>query len=114
MLKLKLLLGIAIVGLSLAVEAAPASAEELNFWVENQSGASIKKLFISENMMEWGYLELGPGIRDGEKTKLTWDQAIHHQSCNQWIKASYSDDSESAPTQINLCQDKDIPILFTD
>jgi hypothetical protein len=114
MLKLKLLLGLAIVGLSLAVKVTPASAEEKQFWVENQSGASIRKLFVSENKKEWGYLDLGTVIPDGEKTKLTWNQAIHRQSCNQWVKASYSDDSESAPTQIDFCTDLDLPILFTD
>ncbi len=110
--KSKLLLGLAIASLSLAVEVAPASAKEWYFWVENQSNASIKEVLVSTDNSTWGHFEIGSGIGAGEKAKLIWDQSTNNESCTQWIKASFSDNSESKPASIDFCQDLDTPIVF--
>jgi hypothetical protein len=113
MLKSKVFWGLAIAGLSVAVEVAPASAKEWYFYVENQSDAQITSLQVSEDKASWGYFELGSGIDAGAKAKLVWDQATDNQDCNQWLKATFSDNTISAPQKFDFCSDLDTPITFS-
>lgn len=98
--------------LSLLAKVNPASAQQWYFWVENSADANIQKLLVSENKRHWSYFEIGEGIASGEKAKLVWDESTNNQSCNQWIKAEFSDGGESTPTKINFCKDLDAPIVF--
>ena len=108
----KLSLSIATTILSLATMAVPSLAEQWYFKVQNATNSSIKKLLVSEDKKNWGYFNIGSGIAAGTTEKLFWDESTNSESCNQWIKAVYSDGSESQPSKINFCEDLDDPIVF--
>lgn len=113
MLKSRVSFALAVGTLGLALQAAPASAEQWYFWVENKSSAAIQKLEVSEDQSNWGYFELGSAIAPGEKEKLIWDSSTDNEDCTQWIRATFSDGSESQPAQFDFCKDLDIPIEFS-
>lgn len=114
MSKSQFIWGLAIAGLGLVAKAAPASANEWYFFVENRTSADITELYVSENNRTWGYFDIGSGIAVGETTKLTWDQSTNNESCTQWIKAVFSDKTQSPPQRFNFCQDLDTPIVFSE
>lgn len=105
---------LAVATLSLALQAAPAAAEQWYFWVENKSSAAIQKLEVSEDQSQWGYFELGGAIAPGEKEKLIWDSSTNSEGCTQWIRATFSDGSSSQPAQFDFCKDLDTPIEFSE
>jgi hypothetical protein len=107
-----LLLATVVGTLSLVAKVSPASAEQWYFWVKNSSDVKIQKLLVSEDKQKWGYFEIGEGITPGEKIKLIWDESTNSESCNQWIKAEFSNGEESKPAKINFCKDLDDPIVF--
>jgi hypothetical protein len=114
MLKSRVFWGLAIAGLSLVVEVAPASAKEWYFWVDNHSSADITRLQVSQDKENWGYFDIGSGIGSGEQTKIVWDPSTDNERCSQWIRALFSDNTASAPTQFDFCDDLDTPIVFSD
>jgi hypothetical protein len=114
MLKSKLFWGLAISGASLAAGVAPAAAEEWHFLIDNQSSASITEILVSENKKNWGRFDVGEGIDAGTTATMIWDQSTNGESCTQWLKASFSDGSHSAPTKFDFCKDLDTPIVFSD
>ncbi|HEY9618051.1 MAG TPA: hypothetical protein V6C64_14490 [Microcoleaceae cyanobacterium] len=107
-----LLLATTIGVVSLVARVSPASAEQWYFWIKNDADTKIQKLLVSENRQQWGYFDIGAGIDPGETTKLVWNESTNNQGCNQWIKAEFSDNSESQPAKINFCKDLDEPIVF--
>lgn len=107
-----LLLATVIGTLSLVAKVSPAAAGQWYFWVKNSSDATIQKLLVSENRQNWGYFDIGDGIVPGDEVKLLWDESTNNQGCNQWIKAQFSDGSESKPAKFNFCKDLDTPIEF--
>jgi hypothetical protein len=84
------------------------------FWVKNNSSSSIEQIFVSEDGNNWGYFELDSAITPNQKIKLIWDQSTNNEDCNQYIKAVFSDGSESTPAQFNFCEDLKTPIEFYD
>jgi hypothetical protein len=115
MLKSKLVLGFAIAAVSIVAKAAPAAAaEQWYFWVENQGSAEIAEILVSQHQTAWGHFNLNHDIAIGEKMKLNWYKSTNNQSCNQWVKAVYSDGSETLPARIDFCENLDDPIVFSD
>lgn len=114
MLKSNWFLGLAIAGLSLGMKVAPAYAQDWYFLVENQSSAALTDLLVSEDQKIWGRFEIGAGIASGETAKLVWDRSTNNQACVQWIKAQFSDESESVSQQFDFCSELDEPIVFSD
>jgi hypothetical protein len=82
------------------------------FFVKNDSDTRIQKLLVSENRKIWSSFGLGHGIDPGEQRKLFWKTSTNSQSCNQWMKAKFSDGSETAAVKFNFCEDLDTPIVF--
>lgn len=107
------LLWAAVIGsASLMAQVSPASAEQWYFWVKNSSDATIQKLMVSQDKKEWGNFDVGDGIAPGAEVKMVWDESTNNEACSQWIKAKFSDGSESAPSKMNFCKDLDEPIVF--
>ncbi|MDX2255063.1 MAG: hypothetical protein NW214_06070 [Pseudanabaenaceae cyanobacterium bins.39] len=105
---------LSIVAVSLMANIAPAMADQWYFYVKNNSNSKITGLFVSETGSSWGYFDIGSGIAPGEKSQLFWDKSTNSELCNQFVKASFADGTESAPTKINFCQDLDTPIVFSE
>lgn len=107
-----LLLATVIGTLSLVAKVSPAAAEQWYFWVQNNSEAQLQRLLVSQDRKTWSYFDIGEGIAPGDSAQLIWDESTNNQSCNQWIKAEFSDGEESAPARFNFCKDLDEPIVF--
>lgn len=82
-----------------------AKAEEYSFTASNTTASTITKIFVSENKKDWGYFEIGSGIKPGKTVNLEWDQSTNSENCSQWVKATYADGSESEPAKFDFCED---------
>ncbi|MGV1753460.1 hypothetical protein [Agrobacterium sp. CG674] len=93
------------VSISVAVMSSSAKADEYSFTATNTTDSAITKILVSENKKEWGYFDIGGGIKPGQTANLEWDQSTNSESCKQWVKASYADGSESEPAKFDFCED---------
>jgi hypothetical protein len=84
--------------------ATAAQAEEFSFTATNTTQSAIKEVFVSENKQEWGYFDIGSGIKPGATVNLVWDQSTNTEGCSQWVKAAYADGSESEPAKFDFCE----------
>ena len=94
-------IAVALLALSLAGNLA---AEEYKFTVHNKTKSVIKKILVSEDGKEYGYFDIGKGIKPGAEVVLVWDQSTNGENCEQYIKAVYADGSESEPTTFDFCE----------
>jgi hypothetical protein len=100
-------LGLFAIALSIAgspLLAATAQADEYSFTATNTTNSSIKEVLVSENKRDWGYFDIGSGIKPGATVNLIWDQSTNSESCSQWVKATYADGSESEPAKFDFCE----------
>lgn len=81
---------------------------EYSFTVQNSTETSIKKVLVSEDGDNWGYFDIGSGIAPGETAKVVWDESTNNESCTQYIKAIYADNSYSEPTDFDFCQETNL------
>ncbi|BDA84942.1 hypothetical protein Sa4125_24840 [Aureimonas sp. SA4125] len=81
-----------------------AQAAEFSFTATNTTSSAITEVFVSENKREWGYFDIGSGIKPGSTVNLVWDQSTNSESCAQWVKAAYADGSESEPAKFDFCE----------
>ncbi|KGF69159.1 hypothetical protein LL06_12585 [Hoeflea sp. BAL378] len=81
-----------------------AHAEEFSFTATNTTGTAITEVLVSENKSDWGYFEIGSGIKPGETVNLVWSQATNNEACEQWVKATFADGSESEPAKFDFCE----------
>lgn len=88
-----------------AMIATAAHAEEYSFTATNTTNSTITEVFVSENKRDWGYFDIGKGIKPGSTVNLVWDQSTNNESCHQWVKAAYADGSESEPAKFDFCED---------
>lgn len=93
------------VSISVAVMSSSAKADEYSFTATNTTDSAITKILVSETKKEWGYFDIGGGIKPGQTANLEWDQSTNSESCKQWVKASYADGSESEPAKFDFCED---------
>lgn len=112
MIKKSFLISASLLTFSLVANVASASADQWYFYVKNSSSSTIKKLLVGEPQKTWGQFDIGSGIFSGENTKIVWDSSTDNQLCKQWIKAQFTDGSESEPSYIDFCQNLDDPIIF--
>lgn len=104
-MNLKVNVYILAVSISVAVMSSSAKADEYSFTATNTTDSAITKILVSENKKEWGYFDIGGGIKPGQTANLEWDQSTNSESCKQWVKASYADGSESEPAKFDFCED---------
>ncbi|MFN4798595.1 MAG: hypothetical protein ACK6C7_06845 [Pseudanabaena sp.] len=112
MIKKSFLVSTSLLAFSLVANVASASADQWYFHVKNSSNSTIKKLLVGEPNKTWGFFDIGSGIAPGRNTKIVWDSSTDNQSCKQWIKAVFADDSESESSYIDFCKNLDDPIVF--
>ncbi|NUN65120.1 hypothetical protein HCU40_10225 [Pseudanabaena biceps] len=110
--KRNLLVSAGLFAIGLVANVASVSAEQWYFYARNSSSATMTNLLVSETGNNWGAFDIGSGIASGEQAKLVWDSSTNSESCNQYIKAVFSDGSESTPAKFNFCKDLDTPIVF--
>jgi hypothetical protein len=96
---------------ALLMIAAVASAEEYKFKVHNNTKSVIKKILVSQDGKEYGFFDIGSGIKPGATVTLVWDQSTNGEDCEQYVKAVYSDGSESEPATFDFCE-SDIALEF--
>ena len=93
-------LGIAVNGF-----AGDASAAEFSFTATNSTDLTVTEILVSENKTDWGYFDIGSGIKPGATSNLVWSQSTNGEACSQWVKAGYADGSESEPAKFDFCED---------
>jgi hypothetical protein len=88
-----------------------ASADEYKFKVHNNTDTAIKKILVSEDGDEYGFFDIGKGIKPGQTLELVWDQSTNGESCEQYFKAVFSDGEESEPAKFDFCEE-DVTLEF--
>jgi hypothetical protein len=81
-----------------------ATAAEFSFTATNGTKSAVTKVLVSEDKKEWGYFDIGKGIKPGETADLVWDKSTNSEGCTQWVKASFADGSESEPAKFDFCE----------
>lgn len=87
-----------------AVLASAAHADEFSFTATNTTKVAITGILVSENKTDWGHFDIGSGIQAGATANLVWDQSTNSESCEQWVKATFADDTESEPAKFDFCE----------
>ena len=87
------------------------AADGYSFKVTNTTNATITKILVSEDGKKWDYFSIGKGIPAGETMELVWDASANDQSCKQYVKAVWSDNSEAEPAVFDFCE-KNLEIEF--
>lgn len=87
-----------------AVVATAVHAEDFSFTATNTTKSHITGILVSQNKSEWGKFDIGSGIKPGETANLIWDQSTNNQNCDQWVKATFADDTESEPAKFDFCE----------
>ena len=81
-----------------------AQADDFSFKATNTTSSAITEVLVSENKSDWGYFDIGSGIKPGSTVDLLWDKSTNSESCAQWVKATYADGSESEPAKFDFCE----------
>lgn len=85
--------------------ATGAHAAEFSFTATNTTNSVVTEILVSEDKKEWGYFDIGSGIKPGTTSNLVWSQSTNSENCAQWVKATYADGSESEPAKFDFCED---------
>ena len=99
---------------TLVVAAMSVSAladDEYSFKVTNNTKQTIKKILVSEDGKEYGFFDIGKGIKPGQTVELVWDSSTNGESCEQWFKAVFADGEESEATKFDFCE-SDLALEF--
>ena len=78
---------------------------DYKFNVHNNSGQAIKKILVSEDGEEFGFFNIGSGIKAGATVTLVWDESTNGESCSQYFKAVFADGSESEAEEFDFCEE---------
>jgi len=85
--------------------ASAFAADEYSFKVHNTTDSTIKKILVSEDGKEYGFFDIGSGIKPGASATLTWNASTNGESCHQYFKAVFADGSESKPVKFDFCEE---------
>ena len=95
----------------LALGVASVNAAEFSFKVHNKSDTKIKEILVSQDGKTYGHFDVGAGIAPNKTVTLVWDKSTDNEECKQFVKAVYSDGSESEPAKFDFCEE-DLEIEF--
>ena len=98
---------------SLVFTGLSASADEYSFKVTNSTSSRIKQILVSEDGKEYGYFDIGKGIKPGQTVELVWDSSTNGEDCEQYVKAVYADGAESEPAVFDFCE-SEVALEFED
>ena len=90
---------------------ALAGEDEHSFKVHNKTEVKITGILVSQDGKEYGKFDIGEGIGAGKTVNLVWDKSTDSESCKQFVKAVYADESESEPAKFDFCE-ADLVIEF--
>jgi hypothetical protein len=77
---------------------------DYKFQVHNNSDQAIKKILVSEDGEEFGFFNIGQGIKAGATVTLVWSEEAEGESCEQYFKAVFADGSESEASKFDFCE----------
>jgi hypothetical protein len=81
-----------------------AAAEDYSFKVTNNTDTAIKKILVSQDGEEYGFFNIGAGIKPGQTVTLVWDSSTNGESCDQFFKAVLANGEESEASEFNFCE----------
>lgn len=84
---------------------AAVADDEYKFGVHNNTKQTIKKILVSEDGEEFGFFDIGKGIKPGQTVQLVWDTSTNGESCEQYFKAVFADDEESEAVKFDFCEE---------
>ena len=92
--------------LAVAISSAPAAAqaEEYKFKITNNTNQTITKVLVSEDGDEYGFFNIGKGIKAGQTAELVWAQHTNDGECEQYFKAVFANGEESEPALFDFCE----------
>ena len=90
---------------------ARGADDDYSFKVKNTTDELITKILVSEDNKEFGFFDIGSGIKPGETMTLSWDKATNGQSCHQWFKAVWESGKEGKPVKFDFCE-KNLQLEF--
>lgn len=97
---------VALVAAALLLTSFAAFAdEEYKFNVHNNTKQAIKKILVSEDGEEYGFFNIGAGIKPGATVELVWDSSTNGESCEQYFKAVFANGDESEATKFDFCEE---------
>ena len=94
-----------LVAVSLLVVSSAAFADDYKFSVHNNTDRAIKKILVSEDGEEYGYFNIGKGIKPGATVELVWDSSTNGESCEQFFKAVFDNGEESEASKFDFCEE---------
>jgi len=95
----------------LATLTTVSAAADYRFKVHNNTGTAIKKILVSEDGEEFGFFDIGKGIKPGATVELVWDSSTDSESCEQYFKAVFANNEESEAVQFDFCEE-DVTLEF--
>lgn len=81
------------------------AADEFKFKVKNNTNQAIKKILVSEDGKEYGFFNIGAGIKSGATVELVWAEETNEESCAQFFKAVFANGEESEPVEFDFCEE---------
>ena len=84
---------------------AAFAEDQYKFGVHNNTKQAIKKILVSEDGEEFGFFDIGKGIKPGQTVQLVWDTSTNGESCEQYFKAVFADGEESEATKFDFCEE---------
>ena len=93
------------VATGLLMAAGIASADEFSFKIINGTDSTIRKILVSENGRQYGFFDIGRGVKPGATVELVWDSSTDGEACEQYVKAVFADGSESEAAVFDFCEE---------
>jgi hypothetical protein len=97
---------------SIPVRNARGEEPGYHFKVHNTTEDKITKLLASEDGKKYSSFDVGKkGIAPDETITLIWDEKTETSGCEWFIKAVFSDGSETPAKKFDFCED-DLELEF--
>ena len=87
------------------------ASDEYTFKVHNNTRQPIRKILVSEDGEEYGYFDIGKGIKPGQTVELVWAASTNGEDCEQYFKAVFANGEESEATVFDFCE-SDVTLEF--
>lgn len=81
-----------------------ANANEYKFKVHNNTKQDIKKLQVSQDGKNWGYFDIGDGIKAGDTDELIWAKSTDNENCEQYFRVQFANGDWSDAVKFDFCE----------
>jgi hypothetical protein len=96
---------------ALVIGASVPAFAEYKFQIHNNTDQKIRKVLVSEDGKEYGYFDIGAGIKSGATVNLVWAEETEGENCEQYFKAVFESGYESEPVAFDFCE-ADVALEF--